>query len=69
MEPSVLHSQTSAFEERNAFLYFMLGLVSLSRSFIEHLEPELDQVKRPNDPPDKFDSNEASTTDLRDLLI
>lgn len=69
MEPSVLYSQTNAFEERNAFLYFVLGLVSLSRSFIGHLEPELDQVKPPYDPPGEFDSNEASTTDLRDLLI
>lgn len=40
MEPSVLYSQTSAFEERNSFLYFVLGLVSLSHCFVRNLQAE-----------------------------
>lgn len=37
MEPSTIHSQSSEFEERNTFLYFVLGLVSVSQRFKQHL--------------------------------
>jgi hypothetical protein len=37
MEPSTIHSQSSEFEERNTFLYFVLGLVSVSHRFKQHL--------------------------------
>ncbi len=40
MKPSVLYSQTNAFEERNDFLYSVLGLISLSHCFIHNLQRE-----------------------------
>jgi hypothetical protein len=68
MEPSIIHSQASAFEERNAFLYFVLGLVSLSHNFLDHLESEQDIQDQSHDP--REDTPEGTlTTDLRDLLI
>lgn len=68
MEPSIIHSQASAFEERNAFLCFVLGLVSLSRNFLDHLESEQDIQDQSHDPGE--DTPEGTlTTDLRDLLI
>ena len=38
MEPSVLHSQIFAFDERNTFLYFALGLVPLSCCLMRELD-------------------------------
>ena len=68
MEPSILHSQESAFEERNTFLYFVLGLVSLSRNLLHHLEREQDN---PHRPPEQGEDGPQGTlvSDLRDLLI
>jgi hypothetical protein len=40
MEPSALYSQTNAFEERNPFLYFVLGVISLSHCLIHDLQRE-----------------------------
>jgi hypothetical protein len=40
VEPSVLHSQVQDFDDGDAFLYFVLGLISLSHRFIEQLEAE-----------------------------
>lgn len=62
MEPSVLHSQISAFEEQNAFLYFGLGLVSLSRCLVRELAVGQDQPAQSRGmnestavpPPDQF---------------
>jgi hypothetical protein len=42
MEPPVLYSQTNAFEERNSFLYSVLGVISLSHCFIRDLQREED---------------------------
>ncbi len=68
MEPSIIHSQASAFEERNTFLYFVLGLVSLSRNFLHYLELEQDELHQSHDP--REDTPEGTlNTDLRDLLI
>ena len=50
MEPSVLHSQVQDFDEGDAFLYFMLGLISMSRGFIEQLEAEA-RTTQPAAPP------------------
>ena len=68
MEHSLIHSQASAFEERNTFLYFVLGLVSLSRNFLHYLELEQDEQHHPHDPREETPEGPL-TTDLRDLLI
>ena len=49
MEPSVVHSQVEDFDAEDAFAYFVLGLISLSRRFIERLEAEV-KTTRPNVP-------------------
>lgn len=49
MEPSVLYSQVEDFDVDDAFLYFVLGLISLSRRFVERLEVEA-KTTRPNAP-------------------
>lgn len=69
MEPSILHRQINTFEERNTFLYFVLGLLSISSSFIHQLESEQDKM---NGQPELQSNNrpdEPSATHLRDLLI
>jgi hypothetical protein len=69
MEPSILHRQISTFEERNTFLYFVLGLISVSSNFIHRLESEQD---KPNGQPEVQSKNrpdEPSASHLRDLLI
>ena len=35
MEPSIIHSKVSEFDERNSFLFFVLGLISLSVNFLQ----------------------------------
>lgn len=69
MEPSVLHSQVSEFEERNTFLYFVLGLVSVSRSFMHHLESEQERLNGQFDLQSESRPEETSATQLRDLLL
>jgi hypothetical protein len=50
MEPSVLHSQAEDFDADDAFLYFVLGLISMSRRFVEQLEAEV-KAAQPAAPP------------------
>jgi hypothetical protein len=69
MEPSVLHSQVNEFEERNTFLYFVLGLVSISRSFVHHLESEQQRLNEQPDLQSESRPDETSVTHLRDLLL
>lgn len=38
MPPSTLHNQTEGYEERNNFLYFLLGLVALAQSLLALFE-------------------------------
>ena len=67
MQPSTLHSHTEAFDERNNFLYFVLGLISLSRNLIHLFEketqPDPETTPEPGEPP-----TENNPIDLRDLL-
>lgn len=49
MEPSVLHSQIESFDEHDSFLYFVLGLISVSRRLIDQLEAEADRTAEPAD--------------------
>ncbi len=64
MEPSALYDQTSEFEQRNTFLYFVLGLISTATSLIGHLEAEQGQPA----PPSTVKDGQTSDADLRDLL-
>ena len=48
MEPSVLYSQSEDFDAGDAFVYFVLGLISMSGRFIEQLEAEV-KASRPDD--------------------
>lgn len=41
MESSLLHSQVDTFQERNATLFFLLGLVSFSQRLMRDLQAEL----------------------------
>jgi hypothetical protein len=66
MEPPVLHKQVIQFEERNNFLHFMLGLMSVSSALTRHLMAEL---TFPTEPDESRDSNESRETTLTDLLI
>jgi hypothetical protein len=50
VEPSALHSQLEDFDADDAFVYFVLGLISMSRQFIERLEAEA-ETSRPAAPP------------------
>ena len=50
MESSVLHSQIQDFDEGDTFLYFMLGLISMSGRFVEQLEAEV-RAAQPAAPP------------------
>jgi len=50
VEPSVLHSQAEDFDAGDSFMYFVLGLISMSRRFIERLEAEA-ETSRPEDSP------------------
>lgn len=59
MEPSVLHSQVQDFDEGDAFLYFMLGLISMSRCLIEQLEAEA-RATQPAAPPVQSEEPVAS---------
>jgi hypothetical protein len=69
MEPSILHRQISTFEERNTFLYFVLGLLSVSSTFIHQLESEQDKLNGQPELQIKNRPDESSASDLRDLLI
>jgi hypothetical protein len=69
MEPSILHRQISTFEERNTFLYFVLGLISVSSNFIHRLESEQDKLNGQSDLQNKNGPDEPSVSPLRDLLI
>jgi hypothetical protein len=59
MEPSTIHSQSSEFEERNTFLYFVLGLVSVSQRFRHHLANSVpDHPPEPTgEPPNEPDAS------------
>lgn len=46
----MLYSQVQDFDVDDAFLYFVLGLISLSRRFVERLEVEA-ATTRPNASP------------------
>lgn len=69
MEPSILHRQINTFEETNTFLYFVLGLLSVSSHFIDQLEAEQDKLNRQPELQSKDGPDETSTSHLRDLLI
>ncbi len=49
MEPSVVHSQVEDFDADDTIVYFVLGLISLSRRFVEQLEAEA-KTTQPNAP-------------------
>lgn len=67
---SLLHEPESKFDERNNFLYFVLGLISLSDSFLRTLDSELPAVDPLlNSGEDKKNSRTKPAADLRDLLI
>lgn len=61
---SVLYRQNDEFEERNTFLYFVLGLVSLSESLARFLETEA-----PPHAPEPGADDPPPPDALRDLLI
>ncbi len=50
MEPSVVYSQAQAFDEQDGFLYFVLGLISVSRHLAARLEAEAAQAVQPDRP-------------------
>ncbi len=50
MEPSVVYSQAKAFDERDAFVYFVLGLISVSRHLAARLEAEAARGVQPETP-------------------
>lgn len=60
MKPSTLHKHSEAYEERNNFLYFTLGLVSLALSLLSLF----------GEPPERGaeSGEETMTDDLRSLL-
>lgn len=60
MKPSTLHKHSEAYEERNNFLYFMLGLVSLARSLLTLFAEQPEQGSESGE--------QASTDELYDLL-
>ena len=47
---SVLHSQVQDFDADDVFLYFVLGLISMSRRLVEPLEAEA-KASQPAEPP------------------
>jgi hypothetical protein len=61
----VLHSQISAFEEQNSFLYFGLGLVSLSRCLVCDLATGQDQPARLSESEGKNESTAVLSPDDR----
>jgi hypothetical protein len=69
MEPSILHSQVNTFQESNTFLYFVLGLISISNSFMHHLETEQDKLNVHPEQQSESSSDEPSARHLRDILI
>ncbi len=46
MEPSVLYSQSTEFDQRDNLMYLVLGLVSVSRHLASRLEAEAAQASR-----------------------
>ena len=40
MPPSTLHNHSEGYEERNNFLYFLLGLIALAQSLLSLLESQ-----------------------------
>lgn len=69
MEPSILHRQISTFEERNTFLYFVLGLLSVSSNFARRLESEQERLNGQSELQGKHGPDGPAASDLRDLLI
>ena len=63
-EPSTLHHSANAFDDRNDFLHFLLGLVSVSRAVTDLLGDQ----PRPDDPGAPGATREAGPPPARDLL-
>ncbi len=66
MSGSLLNRQTEEFEDRNQFLYFLLGIISTARTLTgEGDAPAAD----PSSPPIESDAPPAGGDDWRDLLV
>jgi len=70
MEPSLIGSQMNDFDERNAFLYLLLGLVSLSTHFLHRLETAQDrQNHQHNSDQEGSRTDTFSAADWHNVLI
>lgn len=69
MDPSILSDPKPDFDQRNSFLYLVLGLISASHTLIEQLgvEPSTATVSPDKEPGINLDVK--TSDDLRDLLI
>ncbi len=66
MSGSLLNRQTEEFEERNQFLYFLLGIISTARTVTGEVDAP---AAEPPPPPAKSDGPPAGGDDWRDLLV
>ncbi len=66
-EPSLIHHQTAEFEERNNFLYFLLGIIGTSQAIQAVPAERNDGFGRPR--PAARQEPAAPSDDLRDLLV
>ena len=67
--PSVLHNPSSEFEDRNNFLYFTLGLISLSQSLIQRLDTETSESDVQLDSDDVDETRPDASSEIHNLLI
>lgn len=64
MESPMLHQQVSQFEERNNFLYFVLGLLSVSATLTQRLTGEAAPAPMPEELRQRDEAVETAPTDL-----
>lgn len=68
MKPSSLYHLEDSFDERNSFLYFVLGLVSLSRGLVKILTGIQDSGEIHTTPVDTEEDIHPPDEELVDLL-